>query len=770
MKRSMLNIKVLREIKSNFKQYLSVILIASLAITLFTGIWSNYKNFEERLQYLYDESNMCDAIVTTKTYDADLEEYLTSLDTNFEKRIFIPAKSATQNIYAVIFQETDTMNRPASTTVEQITGQTVLVEENFLAKTGLKIGDRFPISATLHNFKFDLEFVIVGTMVHPESLENTSHNPSFIYIGHQAMIEAIVASLNQPFITESLVASMMSSFSNQFLIKDENSTEIVSKVKTEFADSDNLIYALNRSELPSNMTIEADVTQAKQLLYIFPVIFYLVALLIILTSISQLIHKEQKNIGILKALGFSKFEILSHYTKIFLVLGILGAALGILLGPLIVPNVMGMKYNILYQLPPMKLPFFRVEYLLSLAILIVITILTSIFACYAAMNQEPAASLRGDNAVKMRVSRLAKFKIFDSISLSVRMAFRNMKRKKSRTLMVILGVLGCSSLLVCGFGIEDTINYGLDLELKELIPFDISATYSDNTSHFTEITEMEQVEAVDEYAKYSVNIEKNHLIASYVYLLPEESNIFVPEYSDSSCIVSKKVSEEIGCSVGDEISFVHESKTYRVEVTSIVDFCISQGVLLSRNHFEDLAFIPSGAWVKTSDTSLNDTLSEQIGNIAGVSSSITMAEMTARAEDTIGSIKVMTWTIKIFAILLAVVVLYNLALLNFKERTKDIATLKVLGFSKYEITLSFMIEILTLTFVGALIGLAFGHPLLVAVLSINENPLISYIYHIFPMSYIWTVVITCGSSLVINLFFSFLIKRVQMVESLKSVE
>ena len=143
---------------------------------------------------------------------------------------------------------------------------------------------------------------------------------------------------------------------------------------------------------------------------------------------------------------------------------------------------------------------------------------------------------------------------------------------------------------------------------------------------------------------------------------------------------------------------------------------------------------------------------------------MSMAQTREHANNTIASIKVMTLTVKVFAILLAIVVLYNLALLNFKERIKDIATLKVLGFSKLEIGSSFIIEIITL------IGLLFGKPLLIAVLSINENPLLSYIYYIKPISYILTVLLTCGTSLCINLFFAGLTRKVQMVESLKSVE
>ncbi|MDE7095092.1 MAG: hypothetical protein K2O23_01245, partial [Anaeroplasmataceae bacterium] len=419
-----------------------------------------------------------------------------------------------------------------------------------------------------------------------------------------------------------------------------------------------------------NITVDADVEQAKQLIYIFPVIFYLVAVLIILTSISQLINREVKNIGIMKALGFSKIEILFHYMKIFIVLSIIGSILGIILGPIIVPQVMGNKYNILYQLPKISLPFFRWEYLISVGILIVITALMSIIACYEAMNQVPASCLRGDNSVPMKLSILNRLAFIKKIPLPILMAFRNMKRKWSRTLMVVIGVLGCSALLACGFGIEDTINYGLDLELDELIPYDVSVTYTSYTEKEEEISSIEHVTYVDEYGKYPVNVEAKSLVSSYLFLLPEEAHVFEIEYQEDSCILSRRLSEEIGAKIGDEINFVYNSNKYSYEVTDIVDFCISQGVFISKTRIPDVEFQPNQAWIKTEDASYNEDIADSIKDIEGVSSAQTIKSMREHANDVIASIKMMTLTIKIFAILLAVVVLYNLALLNFKERIK----------------------------------------------------------------------------------------------------
>lgn len=773
VKTDVLKVKVVREIKSNFKSYLSVILIAALAVTLFTGIWANYRDFQDKLNEIYTGSSMCDGMITMNSADEDVENFLKEKSVTYQKRIFATAKVDGKSVYIATFSADDKLDLPYSSSVK-VDEYGVYADENF-AKNH-KCGEDFNVTTDI-SLAENVTLNLTGTIIHPESLGNSVYNPSFIYVGKKALVKSLAISLDKyktlfgytDEAFEKFIEGYLADYENQYLIKSADATSLIDEAKAKFSGKDSFVYALNRNNLPTNVTIEADVTQAKQLLYIFPVIFYLVALLIILTSVSQLINREQKNIGILKALGYSKIEILWHYTDVFIVLGLIGSAMGILLGPAIIPKVMGVKYGILYQLPKIRTAFFRWEYLASLAILVVIILLTSVFACLDSINKVPAVSLRGDNSVKMTLTSLSKFKIFGKVSLSVKMAFRNMRRKISRSLMVILGVAGCSALLLCGFGVENTINYGLDLELGHYTPYDVTVSYSDGLSHFDDVTALDGVVAVDEYAKYSVTAQGEKVLSSYVYVMPSVPKIIDFGYDDNSVLVSSKLAKDIGVSAGDNVSFVYEGVTFTAKVTGIIDLCITQGIIISEYLFAETYFPPTGAFVKTKSGFAAAT-AESIAGEKGILSATTMSDMRLRADEVLSSIRVMTMTIRIFAILLAVVVLYNLALLNFKERTKDIATLKVLGFSRFEIASSFIIEIIALTFFGSLIGLTLGYPLLYAVLSINETPLICYIYHIASNSYLYTVLLTCGTSFAINLFFAFLTNKVRMVESLKSVE
>ena len=778
--KNVLTLKVLREIKSNFRQYLSVILIAGLAVTLFTGILTNYENFKQRLDEIYLKTNTCDGAVLLKSSDEQVESFLSKKATYYEKRIFISAKAEGKSVYAATFNSSSTMNIPYSSS-DVIDENFVYIDEKFSADTGLKKGDTLYIdelsvaeNSPLYGVK--LPFTVGGAIVHPESLANSSYSQPLVYVGEKTLVSVLTSVLNQKIsaftFSERAVANYLKeNYLNEFLFKSDDADILTEEIRKEFSDNDNFVFALTRENLPTCIMVEADVEQSKNLIYVFPVIFYLVAILIILTSISQLINRDSKNIGILKAFGYSTGAITLHYSEIFLALSLLGSAIGIILGPLIIPRVMSAKYDILYQLPTVEHPFFRPEYLVSAALLFLISMITCLAASVGTAKKLPVKTLRGENSVEFKPSPLEKGYIFRKLSLSVKMALRNMRRKFSRTVMVFIGTLGCSALLLCGFGIEDTLYYGVNYELDEITPYGVTVVYTENGSKSEIINGLDGVENSDEFSQLTVNLNGgNKTISSYVYIFDDERRIFTPDLDKDSCIMSSKVAKDLGVKRGDEINFVFDAKTFSAEITEITDFCITMGIIVTKSKFPDLPFSPNRAFVGVSDDFTNSEVKESILSLEGIASAKTREEQAELLDSLLGTIKIMTRTIKVFAILLAIVVLYNLALLNYNERIRDIATLKVLGFGKFEIISSFVIEIVILTLLGSLVGLFFGYPMTYAVMSINENPLICYIYHIYPSSFLQTVGLTCGSSLIINILFGFLTDKIKPVESLKSVE
>ncbi len=780
VKENVLSLKVIREIKNNFRQYLSVILIAALAVTLFTGILANYENFKQRLDEIYSKTNTCDGAVLLKSSDTDVENFISDKVSYYEKRIFISAKAEGRNVYAATFTQSSKMNLPYSSS-DSVDENYVYIDSRFSSETSLKKGDTLYIeelsvaeNSPLYGVK--LPFTVGGTIVHPESLANSSYSQSFIYVGEKALISVVTSTLNEKIsplsLSERAVGNYLrENYLNEYLFKCDDAEKLTEEIRNEFKGKDNFVFSLTRQNLPTCIMVEADIEQSKNLIYVFPVIFYFVATLIILTSISQLINRDGKNIGILKAFGYSTAEITLHYSEIFLALSLIGSAIGIIAGPLIIPRVMSAKYNILYQLPTINHPFFRPEYLFSAGLLFLISMITCSIVSVGTAKKMPVKTLRGENSVNFKPSPLEKGLLFRKLSLSVKMALRNMRRKFSRTVMVFIGTLGCSALLLCGFGIEDTLLYGINHELDDITPYDVSVVYTENGSKGDALSSLDGIDKIDEFSQLTVNLNGGEkTISSYVYVFDDERNIFTPELKKDGCVISSKVAKDLGVKKGDKVSFVFDAKTYSAEITEITDFCLTMGLVITKSRFSELPFSPNRAYISVSRGFTATEIKEDILALDGVTSAKTRAEQAELIDSLLGTIKIMTRTIKVFAILLAVVVLYNLALLNYNERIRDIATLKVLGFGKFEIISSFVIEIVFLTLLGSLTGLIFGYPLTYAVMSINENPLICYIYHIFPSSFMQTVALTCGSSLVINLFFGFLTDRIKPVESLKSVE
>ena len=309
--------KVVREIRTSYLQYLSVIMIAMLAVTLFTGIFANYKNFDDRVKKVYEETNMCDIVITYSEHDEKDEKYLQEKYFEYERRIYFTGLTENVGFNAIVFDENTKMNVPTDISVDKITLDDVLVDNNLLKKRNIKIGDTIAIE--FNSISIDLK--ITGTMVHPEALDNSTYGNGLIYIGYNAMSESLKEKFGL------LGTAIINNMYTQYIIKcadnsEKNLDNYLDDINDYFLnkENNNLLFAVKRSNLPTNVSIESDVIQAKKMLYVFPVIFYLVAILIILTSISQLINKERMNIGIMKSFGYTRSEILKHYMSIAIVL------------------------------------------------------------------------------------------------------------------------------------------------------------------------------------------------------------------------------------------------------------------------------------------------------------------------------------------------------------------------------------------------------------------------------------------------------------------
>lgn len=839
--------RMLRTFRKSFKQFLALLGIGTLAMTLYIGLTSNADSLASRVNEVYTAGNMADIYVTTDAYDADDLNRLKTLASEdsagsvVEARTELSAIMAGNNSYCVIAdsiaEDEMTVSKPieifdkAGTTEETFFLMDDALYNQFLETYSAPVSVTFNVSTFLSTFSEDvvenvltllgnsvrpggtnilaqnqleLRLTVTGTMNVPENIANASYNASTFFLSKKLFRQAIkeVIETNYNFVAAILLESYLqlnddadyhdpSVFpqTNQYLIKMGNNANLEGledKIRDYFGEekesaNNNLVSVSDNSTNPWTVSVDSDVKGSIQLCYVFPLVFFLVAILVILTTLSQIIVKDRGDIGTLKAIGVSRGEILGYYIIMTEIILFLASLIGGIAGPMILPMIMSRKYDILYTLPARTFFYFpTLEAIFSTILFMAIGALVTYLVARKELALQPVESMRPKSLTFKKAAKEVKLKA-NPLSLSVKMAFRNIRVNLVKSLMVIFGVVGCTTLCVCGFGIDDTLNHGIDVEKSTLYSADIMVGYGYEGNFGEALSAVEGVETATQYymgisTVSSFDEEGNVAIsdASAVYLFDEgtTSNLGFELCSDpEEVVISHKISLKYGFSVGDRIQFTYGNNTYDKRVGSIVSLFVSTGVFTYFSSVNQSEPTYSAAWVNCAEGVTDyEEVATTIHDMEFVQSASTQAYTMNRVASVMSGISTMTTAIKVFAILLAAVVLYNLALMNYKDRTRDIATLKVLGFRKREIALSLILETMFLTIIGAILGLVTGYPFMYLTLYVNTIPLADYLYFIQPISYIISFVISFGVGFLVSGWLALMTDQVPMVESLKSVE
>lgn len=835
---------MLRTTKSNWKQFLAIICMGALAMTLFIGLLSNSQSLSSRVEAFYKAGDLPDMWVLTSSPDGgDYEDILSYVDEKDEvdARFQITNKVNDKTYYGAIVGETPKLSHPVEIvdrTSEQTDLDFFMIDKANWNSTGLeiasgiKLGEEVTLSFDSSYFSsysayfdlldtyvkegktniflgdsIELKATVTGVMTFPENIQLGSYStPTYLMsksIFRAAVGEAILENFDLTPNELLLVKTLLNWTSdaetnltdyrtfpgaNEYLIKlsDQSTLETKEEAIESFyaskGDDNDLVKVLDRSLNPWSVAVDTEVTEAEQLAFVFPIVFFLVAVLVILTTTSELVVKERTQIGTLKALGVSKRLVYWQYVSLIMVLIGIASLIGFVAGPLILPAIMAMKYNILYSLPARSLFVFPWwQALLTLAVFMGISILVTILTCRKEIKLLPSESMRPKGAnFKGRPTKTNR-KI-GPIGLSVKMAFRNVRVNLVKSSMVVFGVMGCTALLVAGFGIEDTLNYSVDLDIGRFYSSSLVLNYTsartDETPDYLDALLSRYPDAdVDQYFSSStstVSAGEKELDSSF-RLISDDHPYFDLDIPKGTVAISQKIANGLGIGVGDQVNFSYGTTALTGTVGLVYDAFYVHGVTGIYSDFKDVfnrgyttAYLQLGD--DYTENELMQVKQYLLANVSYLSEIATKYEMATKISDILSGVMVMTTAVKVFAILLAVVVLYNLALLNFTERTRDIATLKVCGFNMAEIGLSLILETLTLTAVGFLVGAALGYPFMYLVLYVNRVSIVEYIYHINAITYLWSFLLTFVLAFAVNFYLATMTRKVKMVESLKSVE
>lgn len=796
---------LLRSMLRNFKQLISIVAISFLATCLFCGLMANAKNVEERADLLFERTDMAD-IYVTGSGDEETIAAISGVE-KAESRLYLPGFVDRTPVYLAVTDGMPSLSHP-----DIIQGEYgVSLTETYANGKGLEIGDEIEIDinsnligidASSEIFSFlrlflledgedifslsdiPLSFTVTGFMYHAEGAANSTFSPTIISLDESCVIDSFYNLLCENYDVETLekilrifsldiptlLSSFLSEMENQVLVRTSIDPALVlSDIEAVLDDSS---YASLARDMSFYTGLHQEVEQAMQLTFVFPVIFFLVSLLIILTTLSQLIIRERKEVGSLKAMGVSRMHIYLHYVLYGALLVLLGALLGFVVGPLFIPNVLGMKYDILWDIPSLPVRFFHP---LSIALclgLVLLSGLCSFFVSFSVIREKPVDTLR-PKAYKGQ-AHVASPESFYSrhTSIPLRMAIRNVFRNKGKSLMVVLGMLGCTALLVCGFGIMDTLDYDIALDYGGNMRMDVTAMPIEADESFKkELSEDDRVARVEDYLSYPATF-VGEKTANGNLCLVEDDPLFlnVDVGLDGGLTLDSNTAEQLGLSIGDVLTYSVQGQTYSKRVTVIFQSSFLSGVYDLFSAYPENLFEPDTYYITLKDSANRASYAASLRETGLFLSVMTYDDVMEQADNILSTIATMTDVVKIFAILLSVVVIYNLTALNIAERERAIATMKVLGFRFMEISKTLTYELLLDAVVGSLIGLAFGYPMTVLVLSVNKTDLLHFIYHITPWTYLIALAISLVTTVVVSLLLNLKTKKISMSESLKSVE
>ena len=584
---------------------------------------------------------------------------------------------------------------------------------------------------------------------------------------------------------------------------DEKIADARQKVADGQKDLDDLEvpkwYILNRDFIQTYVEYEQDADRIKAIGDVFPAIFFLVAALICLTTMTRMVEEERTQIGTLKALGYSKLSIAAKYLCYALLASLIGSLAGLVAGQKILPPVIINAYGILYNNLPEAVAPLHAGYSISSTLLaIACTTAAAGIACYKELMSTPATLMRpaapksGKRVLLERVGI-----IWNHLSFTNKSTVRNLFRYKKRFFMTVLGIGGCMGLLLVGFGVKDSVRSIGTIQYNDLLSYHAEIVLEDKTTPEEKEEVMDAMEKDKDIKSFmavyktsmDIENEKEDVTKSAYVMVPENAKEFKKyadlrsrttkehyELSDDGIIISEKLAKLLDVKEGDTVVLKEEETDhFEVKVSHITENYFLHYIYISPELYgkvfgETPEFVDYLTINTSTDSAFEDSMQEKYMAYDQISEVSFITKTADRIANMLKSLDTVIYVLVIAAGRLAFVVLYNLNNIKISERIRELATLKVLGFYDMEVSRYVLRENVCLTLIGCFLGIFFGKILHRFVILTAETDIMMFGRDIEIISFVYSILITLFFSAVVNFFMHFRLKKVDMVESMKSVE
>ena len=747
--------KMLRDISINKTQFISIFLMAFLGIFAFCGVCSEYYGLEQTSHDFYTDTNLADGWIYNTTITDEALDEINNFSTDSEKQLIVKSVGNFSNDPDITlhFLDTNEISKFYTTEGEDFNlsdDSGVWLDKRFADAQNLTVGDN--ISFTFNGLEIEKEIKGIG------------YSPEYVYEASPTSIIPDFKDMGFAYLSYKAFPSDIQY--NTLLVKFNQTPD-------EFRDSlDGSVEYLSFTEQTDHVSVnqfENEMSQHKMIGDVFPIVFILVTFLTLLTTMTRIISHQRTQIGVLKAVGYKNRTIILHYMSYGFWLVLAGAILGLFLGPAIIPRLFYPSMTSRYSLPVWH-PGFDMSFVYVALIMVLSSLLVSYLAARNISKENPANTMRPKAPNISTSGFLENSRIWNKANFNIRWNYRDAKRNKFRALMAIVGVMGCVALLISAFGMNDSMENIKHWEYDDISHFE-SKLIIESGASLSDIEDVKKEVNGSTIMEQAIEIKGHGNEKTASLLVLNDTTLISQTDKDGNSInlsstdisLSAKTAESLNVDVGDTIEWhvVGSDDWVSCKITNIHGEPLSQGIILSKEKFDDLDLNYTPTSIITAEN--------VEGNHDSIKSITTLNEMKNNWDEMSGSVMMMVSILIFFAILLAIVVLYNLGILSFTEIEREIATLKVLGFKTGDLRKLLLTQNLVFTFIGFILGIPLGFYLMTLMMNAAGDSLY-YIPSLTLGNILLSGVITFIVSIAVNLLFSSKIKNLNMVEALKDVE
>lgn len=810
---------IFMKIKDNYKRFLSLICMAFLGVGFYAGIQSSSPDMLKTLDNFYDENNVYDISIISNVGLTEDDLLKLSKIKNVELAINIQEKDTyleiEENNYVVKLIEYNSQMNNVYIKEGRLpkNNNEVSVDNALLENNNLKLGDNITIDGKKYSIVGNVISPLYFSAERPNSNLGSGKVDYYIYIYNGSLdLEAysniyITVKGAKKYLTNSdsykkLINNVKKDIElikdkQQDIRYDELYSDIIETSETYGISIDESKftkpkwYIYDRLDNASYKELINASDNLKKIGNIFPIIFFAISVLVSLISMMRMIEEDRGENGTLKSLGYNSFHITLKYVIYSLLATTIGSSIGAIFGSYIIPSVIWNIYKKIFFIPKF-IYLLKSDYnALGLWICILCICGTSVIVCIKALREVPANLMRPKAPKSGKKILLERINfIWKKLKFSDKITIRNIFRYKSRVITTILGIAGCTALILAGFGLKDSIKDVTDFQFNNIIKYDKMLMTNDSINQIDIEKELLNDDKVENFTnvntqniKVLFNEEQEvtmitpddfNSISKSISLIDLKTNNVINNISDNSCIISEKTAKLLDIDVGDKISLLdNDNNKYDIKVSYIIKNYINQYLYINKNTynnlFKDYKINSILISLKDEDKNSKEFDKKYISNGYALTI-VDNDDIKSSMNDMLSSIDSIVAILIIAAASLAFVVLYNLSNINISERKREIATLKVLGFYPSEVDKYINRETVLLTILGIGIGLLFGSYLSHFIISTCEPDYIMFDRHVYTLSYFYSLFITVIFTIIVTIVTHFNLKKINMVTSLKNVE